>query len=132
MRVFTAFLFFGTVIGSAAQASSFDVPEEMAEAIGPSMTVIGYAQPPASGAQSSFATVQAPIEAAAQALGSAAPAIAPSIIAVGEPALDVEMVAAIPADAETKPSPRLAFSPMVIRGGLAGDAFATPAVPDEK
>jgi hypothetical protein len=132
MRVFTAVLFLGTAISSGAQASSFDVPESMTEAIGPSMMAIGDVLPPASGAQSSFATVQTPIEAAAQALGSDAPALAPSIIAIGEPALDVEKVAAIPADAETKPSPRLAFSPMVIRGGLAGDAFATPAVPDDQ
>ena len=132
MRVFTAVLFLGTVMGSGAQASSFDVPEAMTEAIGPSMTVTDDVQSPISGAQSSFATVQAPTEAAPPALGSDAQAIAPSIIAVGEPALDVEKVAAIPAEAEKKSPPRLAFSPMVIRGGLAGDAFATPAVPDDQ
>ena len=119
MRVFTAVLFLGTAMGGA-QASSFHVPEAMTEAIGPSMIVIGAAQPPASGAQSSFGSVQAP----------GAAVLSPSIIALGEPALDVEKVAAIPAAAEKKTPPQL--SPMVIRGGLAGDAFATPAVPDDK
>jgi hypothetical protein len=49
----------------------------------------------------------------------------PSIVALGEPAPDVayEKVAAIP----SQPKHDFMQSPMIIRGGIVGDAFATPA-----
>ncbi|TIO31178.1 hypothetical protein [Mesorhizobium sp.] len=53
----------------------------------------------------------------------------PSIVAIGEPVPDVtyEKVAAIP----SRPQPKHDFrqSPMIIRGGIVGDAFAKPAPP---
>lgn len=56
-----------------------------------------------------------------------APSSTPSIVALGEPVPDVtyEKVAAI----SSKPEPKHRFmqSPMIIRGGIVGDAFATPA-----
>ncbi|TJV23903.1 MAG: hypothetical protein E5Y16_29010, partial [Mesorhizobium sp.] len=51
----------------------------------------------------------------------------PSIVALGEPVPDVtyEKVSAIP----SQPEPKHDFmqGPMIIRGGIVGDAFATPA-----
>lgn len=49
----------------------------------------------------------------------------PSIVALGEPVPDVayEKVAAIP----SQPKHDFMQSPMIIRGGIVGDAFATPA-----
>ncbi|AZN98594.1 hypothetical protein EJ066_16240 [Mesorhizobium sp. M9A.F.Ca.ET.002.03.1.2] len=51
----------------------------------------------------------------------------PSIVALGKPVPDVtyEKVAAIPSQAEPKHDFRQ--SPMIIRGGIVGDAFARPA-----
>jgi hypothetical protein len=59
-------------------------------------------------------------------LAAAAPIETPSIIALGEPLPEVadEKVAAIPEKAKLGPP----SSPMVIRGGIAGGAFA-PAAP---
>ena len=53
----------------------------------------------------------------------------PSIVVLGDPLPDVtdEKVAAIPDQSESKRG--FMQSPMVIRGGIAGDAFATPAPP---
>ena len=50
--------------------------------------------------------------------------ISPSIIAMGEPAVANENVAAI--DGETKKSGPSTM-PMVIRGGVVGDAFSAPS-----
>ncbi|MER8438425.1 hypothetical protein NKH36_29235 [Mesorhizobium sp. M1312] len=51
----------------------------------------------------------------------------PSIVALGEPVPDVtyEKVAAIPS--QPKPKHDFMQSPMIIRGGIVGDAFAKPA-----
>ena len=49
--------------------------------------------------------------------------ISPSIIALGEPAVTNENVAAI--DGETKKTGP-STTPMVIRGGMVGDAFSAP------
>ncbi|RWF61480.1 MAG: hypothetical protein EOS26_33055, partial [Mesorhizobium sp.] len=51
----------------------------------------------------------------------------PSIVALGEAVPDVtyEKVAAIPS--QPKPKHDLMQSPMIIRGGIVGDAFAKPA-----
>ncbi|RWQ61044.1 hypothetical protein [Mesorhizobium sp.] len=51
----------------------------------------------------------------------------PSIVALGEPVPDVtyEKVSAIPS--QPKPKHDFTQSPMIIRGGIVGDAFATPA-----
>ncbi|RWL16187.1 MULTISPECIES: hypothetical protein [Mesorhizobium] len=52
---------------------------------------------------------------------------APSIVALGDPVPDVtyEKVAAIPS--QPKPKHDFMQSPMIIRGGIVGDAFAKPA-----
>lgn len=48
-------------------------------------------------------------------------AATPSVIAIGEPAVTDEKVAAIPEKSERT------RTPMIIRGGVVGGAFATPA-----
>ncbi|WP_292217503.1 hypothetical protein, partial [Mesorhizobium sp.] len=55
----------------------------------------------------------------------------PSVVALGEPALDVtdEKVAAIPDKSTHHGSMQ---SPMIIRGGVVGGAFATPAAAPAK
>lgn len=56
--------------------------------------------------------------------------LSPSIIAFGEvqPPVSYEQLASIGPEAAKKTSRRPAQMPMVIRGGLIGDAFARPAV----
>jgi hypothetical protein len=53
----------------------------------------------------------------------------PSIIVFGEPAVTLEKVAAIPAEKKTKRVQEL--SPMVIRGGLIGNAFERAVAPQQ-
>ena len=93
---------------AGAQASSIVMMGSETEATGPSMIVLGS---PA--ARSSIVV-----------LGSSESPQRPSIVVFGEPApsIDDEEVAAIPAAPKTKPR-RPAQLPMVMRGGIAGDAF---------
>ncbi|MHA6644159.1 hypothetical protein [Mesorhizobium sp. A623] len=112
MRVLAAFILTMAATGMA-QGSSFVVMGETAPAATPSIITLGApaparqtGQPSAQGAR----FVETPLE-------------TPSIIALGEPLPEVtfEKVAAIP-----RRGPN--FQPLVIRGGIAGDAFA-PAIP---
>jgi hypothetical protein len=107
IRVFTAFLAFGLVGSNTATASS--------------ILVLG---PTPADQMPSIVTLGAPTgskDIASAAAGS-------PTIARGEPAPDVadETVSAIEASKH-----RLADMPMVIRGGIAGDAFS-PAAASEK
>jgi len=47
-----------------------------------------------------------------------------SVIAMGEPAVEMFKVAAV--DGGKRQTPRFALAPLVIRGGISGDAFGTP------
>jgi hypothetical protein len=112
VRVLAAFILTMAAAGMA-RASSFVVMGDTAPAATPSIITLGAPAPArqavALGAQSArFA--EPPLE-------------TPSIIALGEPLPEVtfEKVAAIPRRGPT-------FQPLVIRGGIAGDAFA-PAIP---
>ncbi|RWN02306.1 MAG: hypothetical protein EOR84_05250 [Mesorhizobium sp.] len=91
-----------TLAAGTAQASSFVVPG--APSSTPSVVRLG-APEPVKGAGSSST---------------------PSIVALGEPVPDVtyEEVSAIP---QPKPKHDFMQSPMIIRGGIVGDAFAKPA-----
>lgn len=86
-----------------------------------SLVVLG-----ASTSTPSVVTLSAP-EPAKAAESTKAGSSTPSIVALGKPVPDVtyEKVAAIP----SQPRPKHDFrqSPMIIRGGIVGDAFATPA-----
>ena len=77
---------------------------------GPSMIVLGSADEPA---RSSIIV-----------LGGSESPPRPSVVALGEPVpnIDDEEVAAIPAAGKAAPRPQ-AQLPMVMRGGIAGDAF---------
>lgn len=96
-----------TLAAGGAQASSF--------------VVLG-----ASTSTPSVVTLSAP-ESAKAAESTKAGSSTPSIVALGKPVPDVtyEKVAAIP----SQPRPKHDFrqSPMIIRGGIVGDAFAKPA-----
>ncbi|RWK57947.1 hypothetical protein [Mesorhizobium sp.] len=98
-----------TLAAGAAQASSFVVPG--APSSTPSVIRLGAPEPVKMAGSSST----------------------PSIVALGEPVPDVtyEKVSAIPQPepAIPQPEPKHDFmqSPMIIRGGIVGDAFAEPA-----
>lgn len=117
MRLFPAIFICGAIATGSAEASSFLVLEPMKEAVGPSMVVLGAPAPMK--AEGEVATAVDP---------SAADffAVSLSIIAMAaEPASPVtnEKVAAIP-QPEAAPKRRFDPAPMVIRGGIVGDAFA--------
>ncbi|MER8830278.1 hypothetical protein NKH73_28730 [Mesorhizobium sp. M0938] len=90
-----------TLAAGGAQASSFIVPG--APSSTPSLVKLGAPEPVKVAESSST----------------------PSIVALGEPVPDItyEKVAAIP----SQPKHDFTQSPMIIRGGIVGDAFATPA-----
>lgn len=108
VRVLAAFILTMAASG-AARASSFVVMGDVAPASTPSIITLGAPAPVMASAQDA-SSVERPLE-------------TPSIIALGEPLPEVtfEKVAAIP---DKGPS----FQPLVIRGGITGDAFA-PATP---
>ncbi|CAH2395046.1 hypothetical protein [Mesorhizobium ventifaucium] len=92
-----------TLAAGTAQASSFVVPG--APSSTPSVVRLGAPEPVKVAWSSST----------------------PSIVALGEPVPDVtyEKVSAIPT--QTKPKHDVMQSPMIIRGGIVGDAFTKPA-----
>ncbi len=110
MRIVTTSIILAAMT-AGAQASSIIMLGSAAEGTGPSMILLG----------SPARTVTASVVIIA---GSESPK-RPSIVAFGEPApsVDHEKVAAIPAVEKATPR-KPAQLPMVIRGGLAGDAFA--------
>jgi hypothetical protein len=101
---------FMLVAGGAAQASSFAVLPARTDVASPSILVLGAPQ-------SSFATAS---------IESVPAASSPSIIALGEPAVTYENVAAIPPEPEATAF-NAAQLPMVIRGGITGEAFPDAA-----
>lgn len=151
MRLFCSVLCLCVVSGTAASASSFvTLPAETAT-ISRSMVFFGTpapATPRADGAdlQEVVETVAlnypAPIGLRGDPTTEAGSPralfpdpftqISPSVIALGEPAQEVENmeVAAIGAKTPATRGPR--FAPMVIRGGITGDAFQSvqPAIAD--
>lgn len=123
MRVASAFLVAAAVVWSGtAHASSFIVLPAMTGDLGPSMVELGQTGTP-------DVTVLAAMPQPAQppiAEPGHVDVISPSIIAMGEPAVANENVAAIDGDTKkTGPS----TMPMVIRGGVVGDAFSAPSGP---
>ena len=111
MRIFAASIIL-TVLTSGAEASSIVTLPAMSDNAGPSVVVFG--------APTVAASVVAPSS-------SGYTVASPSIVAFGAPPSNVDEseVAAIPVK-EAKPN-RTAPLPTVIRGGIAGEAFARPA-----
>jgi hypothetical protein len=120
MRFASAFVVVGALWAGGAEASSFVELPAMTDKLGPSIIEIGRtATPDLTAAATIPLPAQPPIAEPGQ-----MNIISPSIIALGEPAVTSESVAAI----ETKPKKKGHEStPMVIRGGMVGEAFS-PAV----
>lgn len=134
MKILPAALFMATTAAAPAAASSFVMLERAATQ--PSPSIILFVEP---GAPQAAARPAAPellggprlvYPAAAPSFAAARPEIpaaaepftrvSPSVIAMGEPAVEATIVASITPDRPMR-DPHL--PPMVIRGGLAGDAF---------
>lgn len=156
MKFRVAFLVWGAMT-TGAHASSFVVLDSMTEPLGPSMIVLGSPVPvaelppaaavatarlPESRIPLASAQGQEPGNVERKAAAARAPlpdvsayqvplprVLSPSIIAFGDvqPPVSYEKLASIGAEAEKKSSRRPELMPMVIRGGLIGDAFARPA-----
>jgi len=129
-----------TLTAGAARASSFVVMGKTAPASTPSIVTLGMSAPanvagadaaPSSWADKPIGQLQQAYPRMKQADRRLSPSVeslgsgvmeTPSIIALGEPAPEVtyEKVAAIPKKLKHGPI----FKPLVIRGGVVGDAFA--------
>lgn len=131
MRLYCVTLLVGVTAASGASASSLVT---VAAPASPS-SIVYYGKPapqpaPAMSAAASpnlpalnYPAPLAPIPMAAAPIAQASP----SIVALGEPAVENFQVAAI---AEKKPASRKPnFAPMVIRGGISGELFARESPP---
>lgn len=130
MRVFSAFLFIGFLATGGASASSFVMPDELSTA-GGSILVLGDTPDSVAAANVGLLhdrvfSLDAGTSGGAATVEAARP-ISASIIAFGEPPVADEKVAAIPKK-QASQSKVATTVPMVIRGGIVGDAFATPTV----
>lgn len=129
MRLYCVTLLIGATAATGASASSFVT---VAAPASPS-SIVYYGKPaPVMSAAASVATdlpalnYPLPLPPAAPAVAPATPA-SPSVVALGEPAVENFQVAAI---AEKKPANRRPdFAPMVIRGGISGEMFARESSP---
>lgn len=134
MRVCAAFLLVGTLTAGEANASSFVSPREIKGGLSRSMVVLGtpdkagpkLASAPNEAGKVSFVPLAYPLpwSETRSAGGPVARVISASIIAMGQPAVTFEKVAAVAP--EKKPKHRPAPLPVVIRGGIVGDAFSSP------
>lgn len=132
MRMIAALVLIAAVAGGEAQASSFVTPEALPEPIGPSFVVLGettadgtlQVQEADAGAGPAL-SIELLTMPSFSVVGEAAGAPTPSIVALGEPAAGIayDEVAAIPKPAENS---RRVLMPMIIRGGIVGDAFSQP------
>jgi hypothetical protein len=123
MRAALGFVVVGALWAGGASASSFVVLPAMEARVGPSMIVLGTAGSP------STVVASTPADAGKQDQALEVPPgefvrISPSIIALGEPDVSLDKVAAIAPEAKKSGH---AAAPMVIRGGVVGDAFAPAA-----
>lgn len=138
MRVCAAFLLVGTLTAGEAAASSFVSPREIKGGLSRSMMVLGEPSPnqPKLAAAAPEAD-RVPLVPLAYPLpwdpsrpssqSGAIRVISRSVIAMGEPPVTFEQVAAIEPAKTTKPHRAPASLPMVMRGGIIGDAFPTSA-----
>ena len=121
MRIASAVVVVGALWAGGADASSFVVLPAMTDKLGPSMIEVGRtATPDLTAAATIPPPAQPPIAEPGQ-----IDIISPSIIALGEPAVTSESVAAIGTTPKKK-GPE--STPMVIRGGMVGDAFSPATV----
>ena len=118
MRIASAFVVVAAVWSGGAHASSIIVLPAMTDHLSPSMVEVGQTGAPDLTVLAAMPPAQPRI-----AEPGHVDIISPSIIAIGEPAVANENVAAI--DGETKKAAPGSM-PMVIRGGVVGDAFSAP------
>lgn len=119
MRVAVAFFLAGMIWSAGAEASSIVTLAATEKKLSPSMIELGE---PAPGD-----AARADPDVIAEDAGSQDQIrISPSIVALGEPEVTSEKVAAIDAGKHGK---RRISAPMVIRGGIVGDAFSPVATP---
>jgi hypothetical protein len=122
MRVASAFIVAATIVwSSGAYASSFVVLPAMTDDFSPSIVELGQAAAPDVNV---LAAIPEPAQPPIAEPGHV-DIISPSIIAMGEPAVADENVAAIDGGETKKSEP--STMPMVIRGGVVGDAFSAPS-----
>ena len=136
MRILFGFLLAAAATAGEAHASSFVTLEPLETSLGPSMIVLGEPSPsvmqiPAPAADPvATAALSYPYPGdkvgnqVAAAASSSFVTLSRSMIALGEPSVTFEKVAAI---APQEPSPRPRSLPLVIRGGVLGDAFVRSA-----
>ena len=129
MRLFVPIVLMGGFVPGLAGASSLEVLERLDDAATPSTLYYG----PAAGAgpapdvvfEPSLPLAAPPPELAGAPLDTPV-ALSPSVIEIGEPAVEKGLVAAIPEAEKQRPrNPHL--PPMVIRGGIFGDPATRPA-----
>ena len=129
MRHFVPIVLLGSFLPGVAGASSLEVLERRDDAARPSILYYG----PAAGAggapdmifEPSLPLAPPPPELAGAPLDTPV-ALSPSVIEIGEPAVEKGLVAAIPEAEKQRPrNPHL--PPMVIRGGIFGDPATRPA-----
>ena len=123
MRAALGFLVVGALWAGGASASSFVVLPAMEARVGPSMIVLGSPDSPSTVAASMPDDTGKPDQALEVPPGESV-RLSPSIIALGEPDVGLDKVAAIAPEAKTSGH---AAAPIVIRGGVVGDAFAPAA-----
>ncbi len=136
MRVLVLVLLWSTVLAGEALASSFVMLAPPADAATPSFVVLGTpsiktiepSRTPlsVSGMPLSYPYPTEPPPHVAHGPSPGAVVLSPSVIAMGEPAISFDKVAAISNRTRTKQSLSL---PMVIRGGVVGDAFSRAETP---
>ena len=125
MRQFIPIFLLGTLAPGLAGASSLEVLEGRDDAAKPSVLYYGPAEG-AGPAPDEIFEPSLPLAALPPELAGAPIALSPSVIALGEPAVEQGLVAAIPSAEKQRPrNPHL--PPMVIRGGIFGDPFTQPA-----
>jgi hypothetical protein len=127
MRAGLAFVVVVALWAGEAEASSFVVLELEPTPISPSIVELGEPVPPSVATLPDVDTPAAPevvYDAGAPGSSDQIIELSPSMIALGEPDVAMEKVAAI--GGENK-RPRHDPLPMVIRGGVVGDAFSPAA-----
>lgn len=123
MRAALGFVVVGALWAGGASASSFVVLPAMEARVGPSMILLGTPGSPSTVEASMPDDTVKPDQVLEAPLGESL-RLSPSIIAVGEPDVGLDKVAAIPPETKTS---RPVAAPIVIRGGVVGDAFAPAA-----
>ena len=126
MRHFIQVFLLGTFLPGFAGATSVEVLERRDDAATPSILYYGAAEGSGPAAPDVIFEPSIPLALPSPEIAAADEpvALSPSVVALGEPAVEEGLVASIRGDARPR-NPHL--PPMVIRGGIFGDPFSRPA-----